>query len=167
MQPLRGDPNSPPPEETNAISQARGYQTPHCCHPRLSRHVHSARRCRGLSARQGRWWCRQHRQPNHISEAVDGRHITQIQQKEANHPARRPCGSCNHNIACNINPFTCSSYHTAFHRSCSGLTRDDAAAALGVSTQSPLEHKERRLERILRSRRRSNRAILDSPLVTR
>ncbi len=36
-----------------------------------------------------------------------------------------------------------------------------------LPTQSPLEHKECRLELILRCRRRSNRAILDSPFVTR
>ncbi len=101
-----------------------------CATPDCPRLVHSARRCSGLSARQGRWVCRQHRQPSHLSETVAGRPITQIQQQEPNHPARRPCGNCNRNIACNINSLTCSGCHTAFHRSWSGLTRDAAAAAL-------------------------------------
>ncbi len=42
-----------------------------------------------------------------------------------------------------------------------------STGGLSVSTQRPLEHKERWLEFILCCRRRSNRAILDSPFVTR
>ncbi len=73
-----------------------------CATPDCPRLVHFARRCSGLSARQGRWVCRQQRQPNHLSETVAGRPITQKeQQQEPNHPVRRPCGNCNRNIASN------------------------------------------------------------------
>ncbi len=47
----------------------------------------------------------------------------------ADNPARRSCGNYKRTIACNIDPPTCSSCHTQFHRSCFGLTRDGAAAA--------------------------------------
>ncbi len=53
-----------------STANSRWYQTPHRCQPDCPRLVHSARRCSGLSTRQGRWLCRQRRQPNHLSETV-------------------------------------------------------------------------------------------------
>ncbi len=50
-----------------------------CATPYCARLVHSARRRSGPSAHQGRWLCRQHCQPNHLSETVAGRPTTQIQ----------------------------------------------------------------------------------------
>ncbi len=46
-----------------------------CATPGCPRLVHSARRCSGLSGRQGRWLCQQHHQPNHLPETVAGRPI--------------------------------------------------------------------------------------------
>ncbi len=73
-----------------------------CATPDCPRLAHPARRCSGLFAHQGRWLCRKHRHSNHLSETVAGRPIVQIQQQEPNHQARRSCGNCNRNIACNI-----------------------------------------------------------------
>ncbi len=89
-----------------------------CAAPDCPRLVHFARRCSGLSARQGRWICRQIRQSNHLPETVAG------------HPAHHSYGSFIRTVACNMDPFACSSCHTSFHRSDSGLTGDAGAAAL-------------------------------------
>ncbi len=80
-----------------------------CATPDCPRPVHSAKCYSTVSAHQGRWLCRQHRQLNHLSETFAGRPVAQIQQQEPNHPARRSCRNCTRNIACNIKPLTCSS----------------------------------------------------------
>ncbi len=59
-----------------------------CGTPNCSRLAHSARRCSCLSARQGRWTCRQHRQSNRFSETVAGRPAAQIQQQAPSSPLR-------------------------------------------------------------------------------
>ncbi len=67
-----------------------------CASPDCPSLVHSARRYSGLSARQARWLCRQHNQPNGRSETVAGRPIAKIQQQkqqEIDHPAHRSCGT--------------------------------------------------------------------------
>ncbi len=67
---------------------------------------------------------------NRLSETVVRRPIAQRQQQARSHPECRSCGGCKRTITCNFDPRTCSSCHTLFHRSYSGLTRDVAASAL-------------------------------------
>ncbi len=100
----------------------RWYQPPYMCHPRLST---PCPLCKEMQ-----WPLRP---PGKVGVSTappikPSLGNSQIQQQEPKHPARRPFGNCN--IACNINPLTCSSCHTTFHHSCSGLTRDADAAAL-------------------------------------
>ncbi len=46
-----------------------------CDAPDCQAQVHAARWCNGAATRQGRWWCRQHRQPR---ETVAGRPTTEL-----------------------------------------------------------------------------------------
>ncbi len=77
-----------------------------CGAPDCPRLAHSARRCSGLSARQGWWMGQQHRLSNRLSETVAGRPIVQIQQQAPIHPAHSSRGGCKRTIACTINPLT-------------------------------------------------------------
>ncbi len=80
-----------------------------------------------LGAYQGRWWCRQHCQ---IRETVAGRPATALRQHHTPATSRRTCVGCKRTIAISFTPLLCSCCDLAYHRSCSGLTRDAATAAL-------------------------------------
>ncbi len=110
LQPLRVDPNSPPPEETNAIAQARWYQTPHMCHPRLST---PCPLCKEMQ--------RPLRPPGKVGVSTAP-------------PTKPPLGQSLVGLSLRYNTKSrfCGTLQyqpTPFHRSCSGLTRDAAAAA--------------------------------------
>ncbi len=86
--------------------------------------VHAARRCSGPTAPPDQWRCLHHR---NITETVAGVSAPALNLRE--HPRnqnRITCGVCGRTIAANIRPFVWNHCTTAYHRTCSGLSRDAA-----------------------------------------
>ncbi len=86
--------------------------------------AHAARRCSGPTAPPDQWRCLHHR---NITETVAGVPASALTPSE--HPRnqnRITCGGYSRTIAANIRPFVCNDCSTAYHRTCSGLSRNAA-----------------------------------------
>ncbi len=96
-----------------------------CGAPDCPRLAHYARRCRGLSARQGWWMGQQHRLSNRLSETAAGRPIARYSSRPRFIQHAALVGAANE-------PSPALSTHllTPFRRSCSGRTGDAEAAVL-------------------------------------
>ncbi len=92
----------------------RGHHEPSSCSPEMKR-THCS---------PGQWRCLHHR---NIPETVAGVSASALIIHE--HPRnqnRITCGGWSRTIDANIRPFVCNDCTTAYHRTCSGLSRDAA-----------------------------------------
>ncbi len=68
-----------------------------------------------------------------------GRPATEFRQHHSPAASRRTCVGCKRTIAISITPLLSSCCDSAFHRSCSGLTRDTATAASTAEAGSAID----------------------------